>query len=42
MARLFVLPPRSNCIVVEGALKASAFNCRRVFGHAAGFPEDEQ
>jgi len=40
MARLFALPPRSNSIAVEEVLKASV--SRHVFGHAAGFPEDEQ
>jgi hypothetical protein len=42
MARLLVLLPWNDCIVVQAALKPSPFSRRRVFGHAAGFPEDEQ
>jgi hypothetical protein len=38
MARLLV-PPRNNCIAVEGAFKPSAFDCSRVLGYAAGFLE---
>jgi hypothetical protein len=41
MARLLVLLPWNDCIVVQAALKPSPFS-RRVFDHAARFPEDEQ